>query len=497
MTRIDRSAPLTFNQTRLLAALVSLILSWLSFYFDDLINRDGVMYMEMVEAYMSGGLGAMSKIFDWPFFTLVVAWVSKLLSLQPELTASTLNSLLFVVYTDALILISKRILPSQQQIFIATILILGFYSINEYRDYIIRDIGYWAFCSLALYQLLRFIENAELKSAILWQVFAIFALLFRVEGLVLLLTLPLFVLLTHPSKVGVKKFLLLNSLFIPVMLTASLAALSMNGWVDAFDKLSSYQKYMNTEALELKFDRKATILEKEILSPFSADYSALILFSGLLTMLISKLLEGVSIGYILLLGLAWWQKKRLVISRHSGLLLWFISINVVILMAFLFKQYFVVSRYCIMAVTGIFLLILPTLTSFIDDCWQKKCHWLSAVTAFLVLAGIVDTFHTTSSKAYIKETAIWASYHLQSEDKLLTDDEFIQYYLKREQTPVSITYRPKGLVNYQRFDYLLVLEKGRPYQFKPVNGVQLELVYQQKNKRNDKASIYKVIHDAG
>jgi hypothetical protein len=276
-----------------------------------------------------------------------------------------------------------------------------------------------------------------------------------------------------------------------------IAALSVNGWVEAFDKLSSYMAYLNTEALQLKLDERLTILEQKILSPFSADYSSLILFSGLFAMLMFKILEGLSIGYTLLLGLSWWQQGRLVSSRHTGLILWFVCINVVILMAFLFKQYFVVSRYCIMAVTGVFLLILPTLTTFIEECWQKKRHWLSAATAFFVLAGIVDTFHTTNSKTYIKDTAIWASYHFQSEDKLLTDDEFIQYYLKREQTPVSITYRPKGLLNYQRFDYILVVEKKGSREFKPVEGIQLELVYQQKNKRNNKASIYKVIHDAG
>lgn len=493
MNQSDNRFFLNFNQIRLLTAVSSLVLSVLAFYFNDIINRDGVMYMEMVEAYLDGGLQAMASIYDWPFFTMLVAWFSKGLSLPTELAASGLNCILFVIFTDALLLISRRILPNLQQVTIAGILILCFYSINEYRDYIIRDIGYWAFSTLALYQLIQYLDKPGLKYALLWQVCAMVALLFRIEGMVLLLVLPLFVLFSQPTRAGLTKLLQLNSLLIPVTLIVSTAALTATGWVEAFDKLSNYLAYLNTEALQQQLEQRLTILEEKVLHPFSAEYSGLILFSGLFVMLLYKLLEGLSIGYTLLLILAWWQVQETVTSRHLGLIFWFVLINLVILMAFTFKQYFVVSRYCIMAIIGLFLLILPYLTKLIAQSWQQHRYWLTGFIGFVVLAGVIDTFHTTNSKTYIKDTAIWASHNLDNSDKILTDDEFLQYYLKREQTPVSISYRRQGLGNYRAFDYLLLVEKHRSLQVKPIKGIELELVYQRENRRGNKASVYRVI----
>lgn len=493
MDLASKDSTLTFNQIRLFTAFISLLLSGLSFYFDDLINRDGVMYMEMVEAYMIGGLKAMAEIYDWPFFTLLVAWLSKATYLPIELTSNIVNSLLYVVYTDALLLISRQVLPNLRQVTIAAVLILSFYSINEYRDYVIRDVGYWAFTSLALYHLIRYLNVTSWASALLWQSFAMMAVLFRIEGLVLLMALPLYALLGKPIKSGMKQVLQLNSMVLPVAGIVVVAAISMSGLAEAFDKLDNYMSYLNTDALQLNLDERLRILEEDILSPFSADYSTLILFSGLSVMLLLKLVEGLSIGYILILLLAWRQSKSRLKASHRGLLVWFFIVNVVVLLAFLFTKYFVVTRYCIMAITGLFLLVLPTLTRFIEECREQKRHFLTGFIAFLVVTGVIDTFHTTNSKSYIKDTAIWASHNLQADNMLITDDEYIQYYLKREQTPVRISYRPQGLGDYRQYDYIILVEKRRELpNIEKFNGITLTSVYQQVNRRGNKATVYKV-----
>lgn len=496
MNHSNKDAMLSFNQIRLLTAILSLLLSGLAFYLDDLINRDGVMYMEMVQAYLDGGLEATAKIYDWPFFAIVTAWLSRGLSLPIELTAIGLNSVLFVVFTDALLLISRRLLPNLQQVLIAAVLILSFYSINEYRDYIIRDIGYWAFASLALYQIMRYVEDANYHNAIFWQLFALAALLFRVEGFVLILLLPFYVFFISPFRVAAKQLLQLNSLIVPFALLSVVLTLSITGWAEAFNKLNNYTAYLNIDSLQFQMEQKLTIFEGKVLNKFSEDYSVLILYSGLFIMLLFKLIEGISGGYLILFGLAVWLNKDKLKTPSRGLLIWFVAINVVILTAFVFHQYFVVSRYCIIAVAGIFLLMLPYLTNLIEQVIQQRRYWMTGLVGFVVLAGVIDTFHSTNSKTYIKETAIWASHHLQAEDRLLTDDEFLQYYLQREQTAVTITYRPEGLGDYRGFDYVLVVEKGRRDKLSLSADIDLELVYQQKNERKNKASIYRVVSHA-
>ncbi|MBD3633531.1 MAG: hypothetical protein HUJ23_01315 [Methylophaga sp.] len=486
-----------FNHIRLFTALSSLLLSIAAFYFDDIINRDGVMYMEMVEAYLSGGLDAMADIYDWGFFTLLVAWLSKLFSSPIEFTASALNSILFVIFTDALLMVSRQLLPNLRQVAIAAVLILAFFTINDYRDFIIRDTGYWAFTILALYHLIRFQNNFTLSSAINWQLAMLAAILFRIEGVVLIGLLPLFVFYNQTLKTSIKNWLSLNSLTIPLLIILSALVVSQDGWLQAFGKVDDYLIYLNTEALSLRADQRLTVLEERVLSPFAAEYSELILYSGLLVMLAYKLLEGLSLGYLLLLGIAWRQNSIFIDIPHRHLIIWFFTLNLLILVAFVFRQYFMISRYCVMTVIGMFLLVLPYLTRLIEETWLSRRRWWLALFTFIVLAGLIDTFHSTNSKAYIKNTAIWAAHELQAEDRLLTDDEFIQYYLKREKTDVSISYRPQKLGNYQNFDYILLVEKRRQRDLEPLSGIRLELVHQEKNRRGNRASVYRVVDEDG
>lgn len=487
---------LSFSQIRLITAFISLLLSAVAYYYDDIINRDGVMYMEMVQAYFDGGLASMATIYDWPFFAMLTAWASQLSGLPIELSANVLNSVLFMVFTDALLLISHRLLPNVRQVGIAAVLILSFYSINEYRDFLIRDIGYWAFCSLALYQLMRYQLQPNLKTAIHWQLSALVAVLFRVEGVILLLLMPFFALSSYQLSLSLRELVRLHSLNLMIGFVLILAAFSFTEWFNAFDKVSDYLAYLNTEALQLKLDERLNVMEKRILSPFSADYSALILFSGLTVMLLFKLLEGIT-GYYGLIWLVALKTTTPVPAHRYRKLLWgFLAVNILILLAFLFRQYFVVTRYCVMAIVVLFLLILPKMTQAIEAAWLNRRHGLFALFIFLVFAGFVDAHHTTNSKSYIKNTAIWAQKNLNPDSFIATDDEFIQYYFKRDNNQ-PIVYDPQGFKNIDRFDYLIRVEKKGAKTLAQLYGVTtVEIVYELQNRRGNKAKVYRIKHHA-
>lgn len=495
MNQSNKDLFFNFTQLRLITAVLSLLMSGMAFYFDDIINSDGILYMDMVETYLQDGLTAMAGLYNWPFFSMLVAWLSKALSLPAQLSASVLNSLLFVVFTDALLLISAKLLPNRRQILLAALLILCFFTINNYRDFIIRDIGYWAFCMLAFYQLLRYQDEPKLSSALFWQLFGGIAFLFRIEAAVLILLMPLAFVSAKNIKSSLKHLLPLYSAVIPLSGVATFVILNANGLSAAFDKIAEYMAYLNSEVMMSRIDRDLTLFEDKILSPFSAEYSGLILFSGLMVMLLYKLAADISISYLIMLGLTLRERTRGYRHPYKRLLTWFILINLLILVAFLFRQYFVISRYCIMAVTGIFLLLLPRFTQLIESSWEQRRYWFTGFLGFLLLASVIDTYHQTNSKTYIRKTAIWASHNLQAKDRVLTDDKFIHYYIHRERTAVSSTFRHQGLGNYRPFDYVIVVDKQRhPEQLKHFRNIELELIYQQQNRRGNTASIYRVNH---
>ena len=133
------------TQIRVFTAIASLIFSMYAVYFDDIINKDGILYLQTAELFLSGNMDAAFASYNWPFYSIIIAFFQKLTSIPLELSALILNSVFFVILTDALILISSLIFSVPRQLKISALLILCFMPILDYRDYIIRDPGYWAF----------------------------------------------------------------------------------------------------------------------------------------------------------------------------------------------------------------------------------------------------------------------------------------------------------------------------------------------------------------
>lgn len=479
---------------RIATAIFSLLLSLFALYTDDLINRDGVMYMEMAEAFLSGGLVATAKIYDWPFFSMLVAFTHQITGLALESSARILNSLLFVVLTDVLVLLSKKLLPNTRQVSIAAILILCFPALNEYRDFVIRDIGYWTFFSLALYRFILYIDNANIENATFWQLAALIAILFRIEGAVILLALPLFVLMTHqPITQRLLQLMQLNFLLIIGVVTASTIAIGQMGFTQAFGKLGSVTAYINTEALLATFNQKTAILETQILNRFSAEYSGLILISGLLIMLFYKLMKGLSFGYLVFYIVSFWKKQSPYKHPYFGLLLYFAIINLAILIVYIAKQYFIVDRYTAMFMISFLLLILPRLCQLIEYLWLSNNKKIIYLVFFVLLITLIASITQTHSKSYIKETAIWASQNLPTESKVLTDDEFVRYYFHSYQGKATLT--EDHIEHYQKYDYLIVVEKRRNQKLlNQLKILPIEAIFTLDDKRGNKASVYKIIH---
>ena len=486
--------PSSTMHIRLLLAVLSLLLSAYALIADDIINSDGILYMQMAEAYMQGGLAAMASLYDWPFFALLVGIISQLSGLHPETSAALLNALLFVVFTDALLLIARQLLPAGRQLGIAALLILLFYSINDYRDFIIRDIGYWAFISLALLQFLYFLREPRWQSALLWQVFGLVALLFRIEASIILLLMPLFLWFSQRQQPLSKSFLQLYSLLILAGLLAVIAMIAGAGWAAAFGKLGSVVNYLDFAGFQDRFEMHAQVIAEQILHPVADDEAGRVLFFGLMGMLVMQLLLGLSAAYLVILLLGWKIPLPWFASLESRGIGYFLLINIGILAVFSLHQYFVTTRYCVMAFVALFLLVLPRLTAFIDDILVQRKRGLQLLVALLLIYSLGDAVYRSNSKTYIPETARWAAEQLPAGSKILTSSEFIAYYAdKYAGKDLMITLRP-ALKSYRQFDYLLVVEKRRNQRLKnQLADMPVAVLFSSENKRGDKATVYQVL----
>jgi len=502
------NTPDNSTKIRFFTAIVSLLLSLFAVYSDDLINSDGILYIETAEAFLQGGLAETVKLYNWPFFSICIAFIHQLTQLPLELSAYLINILLFVLLTDSLVLLSKKTLANQQQLFIAALIMLCFITLNDYRSFVIRDIGYWAFCLLGLYRFIKFIELPSFKNATFWQLAIITATLFRIEGAILLVCLPLYALFTTPLTIGLKQWLKLNYVVIFSLVIGSIVSMSLTGFAESFGKLATVVNYIEPDKFLANFTARSSIVEHQVLNKYSADYSGLILSSGLLVMLFYKLIKALTVGYLALYIASHFKYKLSPPSAYRNLFIYFFLINIGILAIFMFNHFFTSKRYAIIAILALLLLLLPRLCQLIQQIWQqKKWPWVTIIALVLTI-NFVAGITKSNSKRYVKNTAIWASQNLPAESKILTDDEYINYYYRTRQPEHQLTRLDIGSYNnayhryefekitssYQQFDYLILVEK-RKNKALPImkENMQLEPIFSQQNARGDKASVYQVI----
>lgn len=445
--------------------------------------------MDMARGFLQGGLEETAKLYNWPFFSILIAYLHKLTTLTIETSAYLLCSLLFLLLNDTLVRISSKILPNKQQLLIAVLLILCFQPINEYRDFIIRDIGYWACSALTLYYFMLFIEAPTIKIATIWQLVAVLAVLFRVEGIVILLGLPLFLFAIQKPLDGLKNSLLLNYLFILSLLPIILIALNSLSPHAAFNKIDSIREYTSLNNFLIILNDNAAILKTQILNKYSERYAGLILVSGLLFMLLYKLLKAFSLGYIALYLTSWWQQKPVKPSPNHSLLYYFFTLNILILIVFVLHKYFITTRHIVLTLISFLLIILPLLCSFLEKAWSARNRSILAFAGIILSFSLIDSIVQSNSKSYIKNTAIWAAENLPQGSSILTDDNVIRYYAKTHKSNTNITL--DSLKNYHNYDYVIVIKKKKYLENQTLfNKKQFSLMHSQKNKRGDSVRIY-------
>ena len=503
-------------QIRFFSAVVSLIFSIYAIYFDDIINKDGILYLQAAELFISGNADAAFAAYNWPFYSILIALFHKLTSIPLESTAYILNSVFFILLTDALILISSLILSLPRQLKIAAILILCFMPILNYRDYIIRDPGYWAFTCIALYHFMIFLNSSRAIHGMLWQIFMIFAILFRMEGIFLLITLPLFLLLSKKLRGDMVIKKLVSCFFISIILLAVIPFIG-DLTTKQFSKIYTIFNYTNFNFLFDKLIFSAEILEHQILNKYSGEYATFILIFGFLSLLIYKIFEGFSISYIVILLASFKNSTQSANTLYRDLFLYFLILNSLILFVFLLKEHFVSSRYIVLTSISLLLLLLFHLVTSIEQLYLKKNKILLAIIFLCLSYNLIDSGTTTRDKSYIKDIALLSVKKVPEKSSVLVNNKAAFYYLKNETANFTVCFEEteqidmkelnlkkdscnkgknfqKYFKSYLHFDYVLLIKKSNNFEdLGNLSDFNLKEVIQTKNLKKDKAVLYKVV----
>jgi hypothetical protein len=439
-----------------LAVLVNLLLSYLMLLYNQPINTDGIIYIHCAQVYLQSGLHSAMHVYPWPLYSILLAKTSQLLNI------SMLNAGFFInsFFTSILViffLLTVRLLEESPKVLLwAAAVILLLPELNHDRYNLLRDIPYYALFMCSLWSYIKFLQTEKFAYALVFTLVIILATLFRVEGAVFLVLVPLITVLVKCDF----KLLLINLLLFVIGLFFFRHSLD-------FGRIPEIVADANPSQLFGLLQQK-TILLKQYLGVYGQDDSGVFLTGGLAGLFVVYFLTTFGIFSSLLLGYGVYTKS---LPKNKSVLqgiVIYILINIIILSVFLAHQLFMNWRYIFPLVLTC-LLFIPGILARLDKRWIAFGYLLFNTGSSFGQFG--------PSNSYLVDAGHWISNNTPATTKIYTTDDSVVFYANRNRD---------NTVN--KGDYVVVVSKDHLITLLPPNTPALVTF---RNNRGDMAYIYK------
>jgi hypothetical protein len=391
------------NLLYLSTILFSILLSIISIINHPVFNPDGIVYIWSAYLYQAQGLAASMHAYNWPLYPMSLVWLHQLTGLSflyvgyiYNIVFSSLICLVFIKLTE--------ILGGSFKVQCwAACVILVWHELNGLRDTIIRDQGYWFFLFLGFCFLLKLFKKPRLSYAFLWSVCTVIATLYRIDGLVILLFLPLIVfsMREHSFKNRIRIYLLLNIMTVAlgVSLLIHLGAHRMSHTGRLGDGITFLQRIHQGEKLSV--------------------------FSFYLPFVAHVL--SWAYGLVLVYTLAtqrFFQDKMV-----NRLIIYFVFLNVVLTLVSYFANQLLADRYVVALALALLLFVPKGLMHLYQD-WSEKIAPARVVfpVVFVLMSGmLISAFYPFGpSHRYIAQAAWWVKAHTKDETEFYTNSAILR-----------------------------------------------------------------------
>lgn len=502
------------------SALGSILLSLWTAYHNELINPDGICYLESANVFMHSGVSAATKLCSqarWPVYSILIGLGSFIAPNSLEAVAYVINGIFSLISVVAFIAIVSRLTENRKIIWLAALSILIAHDFNQLREYIIRDHGYWAMSLVAVLCFINYLHSFTWRDALLWAVTSLLATLFRVEGILFFALIPCTVFCYRNISFAqrIQAWLRLNVLPIAALLllgVAYLFHLSLSERIITTFATRLGEVWLQiTHGIPLFFaattDGVNQLKDYVFFNKGGLDYRisywlAVSVWYG------GNIIASIGIFYAALL-IYFWHKRSLKFNSTSLLaVIAYIGVNIFITVVFFVEGLYLSKRY-IMDLALLLMLFVPFALyelMTLQDLTQLKRRLILGLTLGLLLltfvGGVINFGH---SKTYIKTAGQWAAANVPASAKIYSNDIVLAYYSghygsaiytaidESEKTKTVILQRGK------EYDYLLlrfVKHRGLSEQ-EAVHLIGKYPIMTFTNKRNDKVAIFKVSDSNG
>lgn len=424
------------NDIRNAAILISLVLSIWHILVNPVPNTDAFDYVRTAHVYLDQGIAAAFQWYPSASYPVLMGMLTQLTGVDLILAGQLINAALFAVLVYAFITLALELRKTPRIALIAAIVILVFPSVNEYRYYLIRDIGFLALMLLGAIELTRYHKNQLTRHGLGFIVWTLVAALFRTEALIYLPLAPL-ALLSVRSNHGVYNLRALLKIEATLLALALLAfaALTVAGAevLEALQRIVAvYMPFLSDsiEALSAQNSPLGVAIFGEYAANFSGQYLWAFMLTGLSTILLIKLITGFGVPSLLLF--LYGYKKNALAFRDPALRITiaYMIIAFVILLAFLALTRFIATRYTLMFCIATLPLLVLTVDRFIEPMQQSARRKLSqGVLAILVLFSAVDAHISFGDSGRSLDEAVqWLSDNSAQVDNVFTNSSYVAYY---------------------------------------------------------------------
>ena len=450
------------NGLYLCIIIVCALISVWSVFADPIINIDGILYIKSAAALSVGNIDAALGYHKWPFYAYLISGIHQISGISLEFSAHILNCLLNIITCIGFVFLICELGATKRIMLIALVVIVLFPGLNELRSYIIRDHGYIAFYIWSLYFLIRALHIRSRPLLGLSLLSMVVAALFRIEGVVFLIAMPIIYLNSRDDAIPMNR-LTFNLLIV----VTTLILLSVFGWwlyspsQTADYSLHSIENISHgwNQAIDY-LDKKIDILKDHILDTSSDTTGRLVYLWTVGGIIFTQVLIILSIPYSYLSGYG--VMRNLVFPGKHGLKPWklFIYFNLIILVVFTLTKFFLTDRYPLaLAIT--LLAIVPFSLAHVISRWEAKprntfkSNIGYILVSILLLANIFEGLTSQSDKHYLKEAGVWISENVGADNTLYTNDLVVGFYsAKPEELLIVEPDRAKLIRSFYRGEWI-------------------------------------------
>ena len=401
-----------------LAFFGSLLLSLIAVMGTATVGRDAALYIDVAQQVTEHGPNVAWASFDWPWFSLLLAATHSILRLPLELSAYLWCGLFFAGTSALMVDCVRQRSPDITRW--ACLVMLAMPAVNAFRNDIIRECGFWFFCTLALWLALRWQARGGWLRAAFIHMAIVAAALFRLEALLLMPALALWQLPSLWSSSRRLSFFQFSLLPILGLLVVSVTGVLMSA------RVVLYLDMIEPRGVFASFQMLCDQFANSLINKYSQDEAGRIIFFGILaTMTITfvKLMGPFAVPFILrrnwgVLGIYW---------RDYRPFAWAALLYLVVLVLFFIKQQFMNARY----MSFLNLLFVPVLAMGLAAFAREFPRLGKGLVVLALLVMLSNVISTGAGKTHYIEAGRWMSSHVESDAPTYFTDGRISYYAGR------------------------------------------------------------------